>query len=80
VDQFQREEGLASREAAIALLLDIGLKAVTRGGRRFHPRRRTQREVQDGGAVTREQCREARRLLGWTQNQLAEAADIACTP
>lgn len=26
--------------------------------------------------MTREQCREARRLLGWTQNQLAEAADI----
>lgn len=42
VDQFHREEGLASREAAIALLLDIGLKAVTRGGRRFQPRRRTQ--------------------------------------
>ena len=35
VDQFQRDRSLASREAAIALLLDIAFEAVTGRGRRF---------------------------------------------
>lgn len=35
VDRFQRERALASRDAAIALLLDIAFEAVTGSGRRF---------------------------------------------
>jgi hypothetical protein len=35
VDDFQRQTGLPSREAAIVFLLDIALEAVTGTGRRF---------------------------------------------
>ena len=35
VDQFQRDRALASRDAAIALLLDIAFEAATGRGRRF---------------------------------------------
>jgi hypothetical protein len=35
VDDFQRQTGLPSREAAIVFLLDIALEAVTSTGRRF---------------------------------------------
>ena len=35
IDQFQRERELPSRDAAVALLLDIAFEAVTGSGRRF---------------------------------------------
>lgn len=35
VDDFQRQAGLPSREAAVVFLLDIALEAVTSTGRRF---------------------------------------------
>lgn len=35
IDRFQRERALASRDAAIALLLDIAFEAATGRGRRF---------------------------------------------
>ena len=35
IDTFQHENGLASREEALLLLLDIALEAVTGRGRRF---------------------------------------------
>jgi hypothetical protein len=38
VDDFQRRAGLSTREAAVLLLLDVALEAVTSGGRRFWDR------------------------------------------
>ena len=38
IDRFRAEKGLPSREAALALLLDIAQEAVTSRGRRFWDR------------------------------------------
>jgi len=35
IEAFQRKEGMASRAAAVQLLLDIALETVTSSGRRF---------------------------------------------
>lgn len=51
VDQFRREKALASREAAIALLLDIALEATSSRGRRFWDARGLEQERCGGGTA-----------------------------
>ena len=52
IERFQRENGLASRQDAVVLLLDIALEAVTGKGRRFWDRPLT-----DAGGAPVDQAR-----------------------